>query len=108
MAAYTDAGATAEAKARAYLHTNCVHCHVAGGEQGTRKFGPYSVAQTATDFCNPVCAGSATCVTPGNPTGSRIWIRDQARPGMPPIATLQTDPDDDVLLKAWITGMTCP
>ena len=113
MAAWADRTATAEARARSYLHVNCVHCHGPGGSQSglNREWGPWDVPLATTDLCSSNCNG-LPCVAPGSAATSRIYIRDNALNGtkrMPNLATNQLDPTDGMLLEEWINGIgTCP
>jgi hypothetical protein len=87
-------------RVRGYLAANCSHCHNPGGERPTRDFR-WETPLAATNLCG--------VVTPGNPQTSLIYQRVSARPGMPPIATLQTDPMILDILPRWISSITtCP
>jgi hypothetical protein len=90
-----------ERRVRGYLAINCSHCHNPLGERPTRDF------RINTPLANThLCEGE---ITPGSPGTSLIVTRVSARPGMPPLATLRTDPLLLNVLPNWITSLvTCP
>ncbi len=105
-----------EARARAYLHANCAHCHrPEGGGQGTMdlRYGK-SFAETMT--CNadntqgPI--GAATkLVVPGAPESSLVSLRVHATDGkrMPPVAVSVLDPVGSAVIDDWIRSLpACP
>ena len=95
-----DALATPIERVRGYLAANCSHCHNPGGERATRDFR-WETPLAQTNLC--------AVVTPGSPSTSLIYQRISSRPGMPPLATLQTDPLAVALVSQWISGISsCP
>lgn len=117
MASYTDPEATAEGRARAYLHANCGHCHRPGGwtppdlDMDLR----WSTATAQTRLCGvePQYSSTFTAdhrVAPGDPTDSLVWLRLSSRGPwqMPPVATSIPDPHG-VVVREWIEGLeACP
>jgi uncharacterized repeat protein (TIGR03806 family) len=110
----TDKEAPLEARARAYLHGNCGHCHRPGGwippELDMDLRWSETLAQTRTcdvppQYFNPWANGSMR-IAPGDPDDSLVWQRiDQRGPGqMPPLGTTVLDPDADVI-RAWIESL---
>lgn len=117
MADVHDEAASREDRARAYLHTNCAHCHRPGGwtPPDLTLDLRWSTPTEATELCGvPPQYGSpfpaAYRVAPGNAEGSLVWQRISERSlwSMPPLATSVVDPDA-VLVRDWIDAMTaCP
>jgi hypothetical protein len=94
-----DASATWAERARAYMATNCAHCH-----------NPANIAIKDLRYTTPL-AQTRLCevIVPGSPEQSVVYSRVTSRPGMPPLGTLLVDPLADEVLARWITGMTsCP
>ncbi len=108
-----DARAPLPARARAYLHANCSHCHVrSGGGNSTMQLashfadtgmGAIDAPPLHTTFGIP----DARLIAPGAPGRSLLIYRPAVRgPGqMPPIGTSKPDPDGTALLAQWIAGM---
>jgi putative heme-binding domain-containing protein len=103
-----------EARARAYLHTNCGHCHTFGGG-GSVDFQlrfPVPVAEmkavgvrpTRGDFGLP----NACIVQPGDPYASTLYFRMAkfGRDRMPHIGSEWPDEAGLKLIEQWITGMS--
>jgi uncharacterized repeat protein (TIGR03806 family) len=117
IADYTDEAASDEARARAYLHANCGHCHRPGGwtppdlDMDLRWTTPTEDAR----LCGIRPQYSSTFpaeyrVAPGDPSDSLIWLRISSRGPwqMPPVATSIPDPHAAVV-RAWIEGLSdCP
>jgi uncharacterized repeat protein (TIGR03806 family) len=118
MAAPTDPDAAPEARARAYLHGNCGHCHRPGGwappdlgmdlrwDTPTRNAG---ICDEPTKYYNPWFPFDER-VLPGDPDASAVWRRLSARGlgQMPPLATYVVDPDAEAV-REWIVGLVaCP
>jgi uncharacterized repeat protein (TIGR03806 family) len=96
------ASAALEPRVRAYLATNCAHCHHPTGERATRDMR-YETALADSKLCEN------NEVVPGSPSTSVLYNRVNARPGMAPIATLQVDTQFVELLNEWINSKTtCP
>lgn len=104
-----DRSFTLEQRTRAYLHSNCSHCHRPGGEMPGTDFR-YETVLGSTGLCGRV--------TPGDAEGSSLYIKDYARAPdvpsvggqpMPPLATLMRDDRQLAITKAWIDSLaTCP
>jgi mono/diheme cytochrome c family protein len=103
-----------EARARAYLHANCSHCHrPEGGAIGLTDFrfgtlyeemGICNIGPSAGDLGVP----GARLLVPGNPQTSLLSLRMHAADGnrMPPIARNVVDAAGVELIDAWITSLT--
>lgn len=114
---YTDEAAPDEARARAYLHANCGHCHRPGGwtppdlDMDLRWTTP--LADTRLCGVRPQYSSSFSAdyrVAPRQPSDSLVWLRLSSRGPwqMPPVATSIPDPHGRVV-KAWIEGLSdCP
>ncbi|MBL8611436.1 MAG: PQQ-dependent sugar dehydrogenase [Myxococcales bacterium] len=106
-----------EARARAYLHSNCSHCHRPSGTgRGPANF-LFTTAAADLGVCNvdptqgTLGIAGAKLVATGDPGKSVVSARmkrlDAHR--MPPIGTRVVDPKGTALVDAWITGKTtCP
>ncbi|HEX4339540.1 MAG TPA: hypothetical protein VH062_26720 [Polyangiaceae bacterium] len=111
------ANATAEARARSYLHANCAFCH--------RPDGDFSVIDTragvafknmglcnATPTKGDVGVNGALDVVPGKPAQSVLWLRMDALPNlgrMPKLASYQIDDQGVKVVGDWITALPpCP
>jgi uncharacterized repeat protein (TIGR03806 family) len=105
-----------EARARAYLHGNCSHCHrPMGGGQGTMDLR-YAESFKDTATCNATNTqgtvdGAALLIVPGAPGSSilsrRLHATDTKR--MPPVAVSVTDQAGSKLIDDWIGALTsCP
>lgn len=117
MVDYADTEASAEARARAYLHANCGHCHRPGGwtppdlDMDLR----WSTPTKETQLCGVQPQYSSTFpaehrVAPGDPSDSLVWLRLSTRGPwqMPPVATSIPDPQG-VVVREWIEGLDeCP
>lgn len=104
-----------EARARAYLHANCAHCHQAGGTGGGTADFRYQVADM--HVCNIAPSHGtlgivdAVLLAPGEPARSVLWERLRRRDGigMPPVASHVADPTGVAVIEAWIRAKTaCP
>ena len=112
-----DGAASAQDRARAYLHTNCSVCHQPGGGGRGNMDLQWTTADADLGVCNvPPTAGdlglvSPSLVMPGLPARSvlsaRMHATDVAR--MPPLATDLVDPVGTAIIDQWITELTiCP
>jgi uncharacterized repeat protein (TIGR03806 family) len=116
--AYSDPAADLEPRARAYLHTNCSHCHRPGGWtppdltmdlRWTTPLADTATCGVATQYANPWVDGLLR-IAPGDPEVSAIWERIHQRgPGqMPPLGTTRIDPAATVV-REWIARLnSCP
>jgi hypothetical protein len=94
-----DPSETWEHRMRGYMAANCAHCH-----------NPGDIAVHDLRYTTPL-AQTNLCpdIVPGDPAASRTYQLVSSRPGMPPLATLATDPLAVEILGNWISGMTsCP
>lgn len=105
-----------EARARAYLHSNCSMCHRQGAGQGPQDFRA-SLSFKAMNVCNVApTAGSLglsnpMLFAPGVPARSIISHRMQTNGAvrMPPLGTVLIDPNGSTLIDQWISSVTsCP
>ncbi len=109
-----DADQPLEARARAYLHANCGHCHSdgGGGSVNLRLQFPVSVAEmkavgvrpTRGDFGLP----DACIIKPGDPYASTLYFRMAkfGRDRMPHIGSERPDEAGLKLIEDWIAGMS--
>ena len=109
----TDASQPLEARARAYLHANCGHCHSdgGGGSVDLRLQFPVAVAEmkavgvrpTRGDFGLP----DACIIKPGDPCASTLYFRMAkfGRDRMPHIGSERPDEAGLKLIEQWIAGM---
>lgn len=98
-----DVGRSLEERARSYFHSNCSHCHRAGGTNVAVDFRYEAPAVAEGNICN--------LLEPGDHEQSRIWQRDSTRDAlqMPPLATVLPDTRQLAITAAWIDSMvTCP
>jgi uncharacterized repeat protein (TIGR03806 family) len=118
MPDYGDEDAPLEVRARAYLHTNCGHCHRPGGWtppdltmdlRWTTALADTHTCAVDTQYYNPWIEGTQR-IAPGQPDASVIWERVHQRgPGqMPPLGTNRLDDHADVV-RDWIASLAaCP
>jgi len=110
-------GAPLEARARAYLHSNCSACHRPTGPAPVTLDLRYGTALGATGTCGVIPqAGDlglvdARVVAPGHPERSVLLERmkrlDLHR--MPPVGSLLVDQEGVDLVSEWITSLAaCP
>jgi len=91
-----------QSRSRAYYHANCAHCHRPAGERPTIDFR-FQSPLAANNICDKL--------TPGDGTGSILYIRDSTRGAgqMPPLASDDADDYQLGVTAAWIDGMSsCP
>jgi putative heme-binding domain-containing protein len=108
-----DASQPVEARARAYLHTNCGHCHVFGGGGSVDLQLQFSVANAEMkaigvrpsrgDFALP----GADIIKPGDPCASTLYFRMAkfGRDRMPHLGSERPDEAGLDLIARWIAGM---
>ncbi len=111
----SDANASLGTRARAYLHTNCAHCHRSGGPTAGALDLRYSVLLSNTAACDaPPTAGDlgvgapARIIAPGNPDASVLLARMNRRDAnqMPPLASNVVDTAGVTLIRDWIASLT--
>ena len=108
-----DAEQPLDQRARSYLHTNCGHCHLNGGNSSTTLDISFSklLADTRTVDQRPMRGDlgivDAKIIAPGVPAQSILLAR-LAKSGagrMPHIGAHRTDPLGTRLIKQWIAQM---
>jgi mono/diheme cytochrome c family protein len=108
--------ASIEARARAYLHANCSHCHrPMGGGQGMMDLR-YDRSLRDTVTCNVdntqgSVAGAVKLIAPGVPEASVLLQRMRATDSkrMPPVAVAIPDPTGTAVVEEWIRSLPgCP
>jgi uncharacterized repeat protein (TIGR03806 family) len=111
----SDVSLALDARARAYLHTNCAQCHRPGGPTPSNMDLRFATALAATATCNVApqsgdlgIGAGARLIAPGSATNSIIVNRSNRRDqhGMPPLGSGQVDTDGVALLTAWIDALT--
>jgi len=111
-----DASAPLAERARAYLATNCAHCHVPnGGGNATMNLTPGVRTEKQHLLDEPPLHGDfglrdARLVAPGNPGRSVLPMRVAMRGAgqMPPVGTIAGDPAGVQLIYQWIQSLTPP
>ncbi|MGI9342457.1 MAG: PQQ-dependent sugar dehydrogenase [Gammaproteobacteria bacterium] len=108
-----DMGATADARARAYLHTNCAQCHRPGGPTPTTLDLRFDTALVATGACDELPQSGdlgitdARIIAPGDAARSvraeRLARRDAA--AMPPVGSALADANGVALIGGWIDSL---
>ncbi|MEJ2275768.1 MAG: PQQ-dependent sugar dehydrogenase [Woeseiaceae bacterium] len=113
----SDTGEPLEARARAYLHSNCSGCHRPGGPTPSDMDLRYATAFVDTNTCNVVPVSGdlgiagAMLIVPGNASESILLNRASRRDshGMPPLGSSLVDLDGVALLGDWIDSLAgCP
>jgi hypothetical protein len=107
----SDATVSVEARVRSYLDVNCAYCHRTGGEQGGANWD-WRMTQTLaqTGLINGIANNNGgnplnKLIVPGDLTHSIILNRVAVTNGfnrMPPVGSLETDPNGISLLTEWI------
>lgn len=106
-----------EDRAKAYLHSNCSHCHQPGGPGVGGHDLRFATPLASMRLCNvgPVLGDldvtGATRFTPGDPDTSVLYLRMNRRGErqMPIFGTLAVDPTGVGLVSEWIESVTtCP
>lgn len=105
-----DGSAPLEARARAYLHANCAHCHVPAGGGNAQFDVAYATPLPKTRLLDarPVHATfglpDARLIAAGHPERSLLWHRMQlrGRGQMPPLASSLVDPLGTDVIRRWI------
>ncbi|HEY1859582.1 MAG TPA: PQQ-dependent sugar dehydrogenase [Gemmataceae bacterium] len=109
----SDAGQPLEARARAYLHANCGHCHTfgAGGSVDLKLQLPASVADMKAVSVRPTRGdfglADAHIIKPGDPFASALFFRMAkfGRDRMPHIGSDRPDEAGLKLVEQWIAGL---
>ncbi|HVR73361.1 MAG TPA: PQQ-dependent sugar dehydrogenase, partial [Planctomycetota bacterium] len=112
LSALTDGSQTAAARARAYLHSNCSHCHRPDGGGRSSADLRYTTPEAEMNICNTIpIAGDlgvtgARLLVPRNPARSLVSLRmhatDLAR--MPPLARNMVDTAASAVIDEWIAA----
>ncbi|MEN7342023.1 MAG: PQQ-dependent sugar dehydrogenase [Pseudomonadota bacterium] len=108
-----DASQPIDARARAWLHTNCAQCHRANGPTPSAIDLRYDIALPATNTCDvePVIGdlgiADARLIAPGDASRSLVVERMSRRDvhGMPPVGSARVDTVGITLVSAWIDGL---
>jgi uncharacterized repeat protein (TIGR03806 family) len=102
-------------RARAYLHTNCAHCHRPGGPTSSSMDLRYATLLSSTNACAAVpqsgdlgLGAGARIIAPGDPGQSVLVARVSRRDanGMPPLASTAVDTAGAGLLLDWIASLS--
>ncbi|WP_435008543.1 PQQ-dependent sugar dehydrogenase [Tundrisphaera lichenicola] len=109
----TDEGQPLEARARAYLHANCGHCHSehGGGSVALRLQANVPLAEMQAIGVRPTRGDfgltDARIIKPGDPTESTLYFRMAkfGRDRMPHIGSERPDEAGLDLVGRWIIGM---
>lgn len=109
-----DNSASAESRARAYLHTNCAQCHRENGPTPSSMDLRYTTALADTNACDAPPLGddlgvaNARLIAPGNAAASLVVERMQRRDvhAMPPIGSNVTDSNGVAQIAAWIDALS--
>ncbi|MBS2016788.1 MAG: PQQ-dependent sugar dehydrogenase [Deltaproteobacteria bacterium] len=106
-----------EARARAYLSTNCSSCHRPGGTGGGDLNLRFEASFASTNTCDKAPTrgalglNDAKVVAPGDPGRSVLLARMRSSQAyrMPPLARTTTDDQGVTLVESWIKTLTaCP
>lgn len=118
LAAPDDDKADLEARARAYLHANCAHCHSPGGEGQGELDLRASTPTRLTKTCNELpqqgdpIEGGGVLLAPGDPAGSILYVRMASEDEswrMPPLGSTVVDKAGTNLIADWIEAFdSCP
>ena len=106
-----------DARARAYLHSNCSHCHrpgaPGGGALDLRAALPLAATKTcgAAPSTGTLGIAGAKVIAPGDPAKSVLLQRMRSTQAyrMPPLARTTVDTPGTAVVESWIKGLTsCP
>jgi uncharacterized repeat protein (TIGR03806 family) len=109
----SDTSASVGLRARAYLHTNCSHCHRPGSGIAQMDLR-YTATFAATNTCNVApqsgdvgLGASARLIVPGNAALSIIPARMNRRDAnaMPPVGSNMIDITGTALVTQWINSL---
>lgn len=110
-----DPAAALDARARAYLHSNCAHCHRPGGPTPGDTDLRFSTSLANTNACDTEpqsgdlgLGDGARIVAPGDPAASVLLARMDRRDAnaMPPLASNLIDADGVALISDWIESLS--
>jgi uncharacterized repeat protein (TIGR03806 family) len=109
-----DASASLGARARAYLHTNCAHCHRPNGPTGVSMDLRFATALSATAACDAqpqagdLGLANARLIAPGAPERSVLLERMSRRDAqaMPPLASNLVDAAGVGVIRDWIASLS--
>jgi len=110
----SDESESLDARARAYLHSNCAHCHRPGTGIPVNMDLRYRTLFSNTNTCDAIpghgdlgIGPSARLIAPGDPASSVIVARVSRRDsfGMPPLGTNIADTYAVQLLADWIDSL---
>ena len=117
LASYDDTAASPASLARAYLHSNCSHCHQANGPVTGNMNLHYAASFSEMNICGilPTAGdvlGATHLFTPNDPSDSILYQRMReaaALQRMPPVGTALEDNQGLQLVANWISALAlCP
>jgi uncharacterized repeat protein (TIGR03806 family) len=109
--------ASAEDRARAYLHVNCSMCHRQGGTGQSNADMRFNIPFADAHLCNEAAhegdlgVTNAKLIAPGDPSHSLVSLRTHTvgQGKMPPLARSLVDESGTAAIDEWITSLTaCP
>ncbi len=114
--AFTDATASLDDRARAYLDVNCAHCHNGSGAANNSglDLGYYNTDSLSLGFFKPpIAAGEGSggldySIVPGQPDQSILVFRmedNRVNVRMPELGRTIMDEEGVALIRAWVEGM---
>lgn len=112
-----DTRAPLDARARAYLHSNCANCHQPGGPTNVNLDLRHTTAFANMNICDVIPQNGdldiadARLVAPGAPAQSVLLQRMMRRDalGMPPLGSKRVDEVGAALIGEWISSIgSCP
>jgi uncharacterized repeat protein (TIGR03806 family) len=112
LAEIDDETMPADRRARGYLHTNCSFCHREGGQDPDFRYFVGLSEYNCVQASEGKVFGATLLASPGDPTGSVIYVRmatTDPKFRMPPLASALVDPVGTPLVEEWILGLPpCP
>ena len=111
----SDTSAPLGQRARAYLHTNCAHCHRTGGPTPSSIDLRYATLLSGTNACGVSpssgdlgIGAAARIIAPGSAANSVLVARMNRRDAtaMPPLASAIVDAQGVALVQQWINSLT--
>ena len=110
----SDNGASLDARARAYLHTNCAQCHRPNGPTPSTMDLRADTPLASTNACDvmplqgDLGIANARLIAPGDASRSLIVNRADRRDshGMPPLGANEIDDAGVDLLSDWIDALS--